>query len=158
MTLWHQGIFFSLRKEEGDERDGDDAANRGDERHLGDERRIAAVFQTEHRAETRYRHRYNHRIDVVDQIAYTTYLEQKINAQRYYHKTQERGEVYLRTADNLLHRQLSHRGTDNHQGGRNRNISHHRYRTRNDIRRMNPESYQEGGKKRHPEEPEKTAP
>ena len=54
VTLWHQGIFFSLRKEEGDERDGDDAANRGDERHLGDERRIAAVFQTEHRAETRY--------------------------------------------------------------------------------------------------------
>lgn len=104
MTLWHQGIFFSLRKEEGDERDGDDAANRGDERHLGDERRIAAVFQTKHRAETRYWHRNDNRIDVVDLIAYTTYLEQKINAQRYYHKTQERGEVYLRTADNLLHR------------------------------------------------------
>lgn len=98
------GDFFSLRKEEGDERDGDDAANRGDERHLGDERRIAAVFQTEHRAETRYRHRNDNRIDVVDLIAYTTYLEQKINAQRYYHKTQERGEVYLRTADNLLYR------------------------------------------------------
>ena len=30
MTLWHQGIFFSLRKEEGDERDGDDAAILGD--------------------------------------------------------------------------------------------------------------------------------
>ena len=98
MTLWHQGIFFSLRKEEGDERDGDDAANRGDERHLGDERRIAAVFQTEHRAETRYRHRYNHRIDVVDQIAYTTYLEQEIDAQRYYAKAQKRGNIYLRTA------------------------------------------------------------
>ena len=145
VTLWHQGIFFSLRKEEGDERNGDDAANRGDERHLGDERRIAAVFQTEHRAETRYGHRNDNRIDVVDLIAYTTYLEQKINAQRYYHKTQERGEVYLRTADNLLHRQLSHRGTDNHQGCRNRNVAHHRYRTRNDIRRMYPEGYQNGG-------------
>lgn len=78
----------ALRKEEGDERDGDDAANRGDERHLGDERRISAVFQTEHRAETRYGHRNDNRIDVVDLIAYTTYLEQKINAQRYYHKTQ----------------------------------------------------------------------
>lgn len=89
MTLRHQGIFFSLRKEEGDERDGEDAANRGDERHLGDERRIAAVFQTEHRAETRYWHRYDHRIDVVNLIAYTTYLEQKINAQGYYAKTQE---------------------------------------------------------------------
>lgn len=145
VTLWHQGIFFSLRKEEGDERDGDDAANRGDERHLGDERRIAAVFQTEHRAETRYGHRYNHRIDVVDQIAYTTYLEQKIYAQRYYAKAQKRGYIYLRTADNLLHRQLRHRGTDNHQGSRNRDIAHHRDRTRNDIRRMYPESYQEGG-------------
>ena len=93
----------ALRKEEGDERDGDDAANRGDERHLGDERRIAAVFQTEHRAETRYGHRDDNRIDVVDLMAYTTYLEQEINAQRYYHKTQERGEVYLRTANNLLH-------------------------------------------------------
>ena len=103
MTLWHQGIFFcskirkyarhftlpALRKEE------------------GDERRIAAIFQTEHRAETRNGHRNDNRIDVVDLIAYTTYLEQEINAQRYYHKTQERGEVYLRTADNLLHRQLS---------------------------------------------------
>ena len=137
----------ALRKEEGGERDGDDAANRGDERHLGDERRIAAVFQTEHRAETRYGHRNDNRIDVVDLIAYTTYLEQEINAQRYYHKTQERGEVYLRTADNLLHRQLSHRGTYNHQGCRNRNVAHHRYRTRNDIRRMNPESYQKGGNK-----------
>ena len=62
----------ALRKEEGDERDGDDAANRGDERHLGDERRIAAVFQAEHRAETRYWHRNDNRIDVVDQVAYTT--------------------------------------------------------------------------------------
>ena len=67
-----RGFFFSLRKEEGDEGDGDDAANRGDERHLGDERRIAAVFQTEHRAETRYWHRNDNRIDVVDQIAYPT--------------------------------------------------------------------------------------
>ena len=79
----------ALRKEEGDERDGDDAANRGDKRHLGDERRIAAVFQTEHRAETRYGHRYDYRIDVVNLIAYATYLEQEINAQRHYHKTQE---------------------------------------------------------------------
>lgn len=79
----------ALRKEEGDERDGDDAANRGDERHLGDERRIAAVFQTKHRAETRYGHRYDHRIDVVNLIAYATYLEQKINAQRYYAKAQK---------------------------------------------------------------------
>ena len=83
------GDFFSLRKEEGDERDGDDAANRGDKRHLGDERRIAAIFQTEHRAETRYGHRNDYRIDVVNLIAYATYLEQEINAQRYYHKTQE---------------------------------------------------------------------
>ena len=35
----------ALRKQQRDERDGDDAANRGDERHLGDERRIAAVFR-----------------------------------------------------------------------------------------------------------------
>ena len=109
LSVAFRGIFFcskirkyarrftlpALRKEEGDERDGDDAANRGDERHLGDERRIAAVFQTEHRAETRYGHRNDNRIDVVDLIAYTTYLEQEINTQRYYHKTQERGEVYL---------------------------------------------------------------
>ena len=74
--------FISLRKEEGDERDGDDAANRGDERHLGDERRIAAVFQTEHRAETRYGHRNDNRIDVVDLIAYTTYLEQEHEGRR----------------------------------------------------------------------------
>ena len=145
VTLWHQGIFFSLRKEQRNQRDGDDAANRGDERHLGDERRIAAVFQTEHRAETRYGHRNDNRIDIVDQIAYTTYLEQKIDAQRYYAKAQKRGEVYLRTADNLLHRQLRHRGTDNHQSRRYRDIAHHRYRTRNDIRRMYPEGYQEGG-------------
>ena len=37
-----------------------------DERHLGDERRIAAVFQTEHRAETGYGHPGDNRIDVVD--------------------------------------------------------------------------------------------
>ena len=135
--------FISLRKEEGDERDGDDTAHRGDERHFGDERWIAAVFQTEHRAETRYRHRNDHRIDVVDLIAYPTYSEQKIDAQRYCHKTQERGEIYLRTADNLLQRQFGHRGTDNHQGCRNRNIAHHRYWTCNDIRSMNPEGYQE---------------
>ncbi len=61
------------------------------------------------------------------------------------HKAQKRGNIYLRTADNLLHRQLCHRGTDNHQGRRYRDIAHHRYRTRNDIRRMYPESYQEGG-------------
>ena len=54
------------------------------ERHFGDERWIAAVFQTEHRAETRYRHRNDHRIDVVDLIAYPTYFEQKIDAQRHY--------------------------------------------------------------------------
>ena len=62
----------ALRKQQRNQRDGDDAANRGDERHLGDERSIAAVFQTEHRAETRYRHRNDNRIDVVDLIAYTT--------------------------------------------------------------------------------------
>ena len=88
-------FFISLRKEEGDERDGDDTAHRSDERHFGDERWIAAVFQAEHRAETRYRHRYNHRIDVVDLIAYTTYLEQKINAQRYYDQAQQRGYIDL---------------------------------------------------------------
>ena len=114
---------------------------------LGDERRIAAVFQTEHRAETRYGHRNDNRIDVVDLIAYTTYLEQEINAQRYYHKTQERGEVYLRTADNLLHRNLAIEEPIIIRAAGTAYVADHRYRTRNDIGRMNPESYQEGGNK-----------
>ncbi len=43
---------------------------------------------------TGYRHRYDHRIDVVDQIADTTCLEQKVDAQRHYHEAEKQRIMY----------------------------------------------------------------
>ena len=66
----------------GDERDGEDAAQRSDECQLRDERRVPAVFQAEHGAEAGYRHRNHHGVDIVHHIAHTAYLEEEVEAQR----------------------------------------------------------------------------
>ncbi len=71
-------------------------------------------------------------------------LKKKVEAQRNHYQAEQRGYVNLRAADNLLEGQLRHAASDNHQGGRNRYVAHHRYRTGDDIRRMNPERHQQG--------------
>ena len=75
-------IMKKSRKQQCNQRNGDDAAQGGDESHLCDERWIATVFQAEHGAETGYRHRYDYRIDIVYQIVDATRLEQEVDAQR----------------------------------------------------------------------------
>ena len=69
-------IMKKSRKQQCNQRNGDDAAQGGDESHLSDERWIAAVFQAEHGAETGYS------IDIVYQIVDATRLEQEVDAQR----------------------------------------------------------------------------
>lgn len=75
-------IMKKSRKQQCNQRNGDDAAQGGDESHLGDERWIATVFQAEHGAKAGYRHRYDYRIDIVHQIIDATRLEQEVDAQR----------------------------------------------------------------------------
>lgn len=116
-------IMKKSRKQQCNQRNGDDAAQGGDESHLCDERWIATVFQAEHGAEAGYRHRYDYRIDVVNQIVDTTRLEQKVDAQRNHDKAKNRRNVYLRTSDNLPDGKFCHGRTDYHKSSRNRNIS-----------------------------------
>lgn len=75
-------IMKKSRKQQCNQRNGDDAAQGGDESHLSDERWISTVFQTEHGAKAGYRHRYDYRIDIVHQIIDATRLEQEVDAQR----------------------------------------------------------------------------
>ncbi len=103
-----------------------------------------AVFQAEHGAEAGYRHRNHHGVDIIHHVAHAAYLEEEVEAQRNHHQAEHRSHVNLRTADNLLEGQLRHTASDNHQGGRNRYVAHHRYRTGDDIRRMNPQRHQQG--------------
>ena len=128
-----------------DERDGDDAAYGGDERHLGDERWIATVLEAEHGAETCHRHGDDHRVDVVHLLAHSAELEEEVETERYHHQADDGGDVDLWRANDLLDRQLRHRRADDHQGGWHGDVAHHRHRSGDDVGGVDAQRHQEGG-------------
>ena len=117
--------FWTVLQHADHQGDGEHGEQRGDEGDLGDERRIAAVLQTEDGAVGGYGHGDHHHVDVDNEVGEAHHTREEVDAQGQEDEPQGGSEVDGHVAHQRTQRQLRHAGAYDEQCCRHGDVAQH---------------------------------